>query len=127
MKRKVNTIRTLIADDDSSGIVLLQEYCEELCPFFQVTPVTDGLQAVKLFSKRKFDLVILDIRLPLLSGLEVLRKIRTTVPDITALAYTAYGIPTEIHRYYKAGFNEVLVKPLDFDTFSKAINKYFNS
>jgi CheY-like chemotaxis protein len=125
MNKKVKKISVLIVDDDNSCVILLQEYFEELCPDFCIECASNGLQAIELFNKNKFDLVFLDIVLPNLNGLEVLYNLKTKAPHAIIFAYTAYVISTEISKYYKAGFNEILAKPLRFDTFCKVVKKYF--
>ncbi len=126
MNKRIDKISVLITDDDNSGVILLQEYFEELSPDFCITCTSNGLQAIKLFNKNKFDLIILDILLPDLSGLEVMQNLKKKIPNIIVFVYTAYSIPTVIPRYYKAGFNEILVKPVSFGTFCEVVKKYYN-
>jgi CheY-like chemotaxis protein len=125
MNTHINKIPVLIVDDDNSCVLLLQEYFEKLDMSFNIKCASNGLQAIELYNKNKFDLVFLDIVLPYLNGLEVLQNLKTKAAHTIIFAYTAYCIPTEIPGYYKAGFNEILVKPLSFDTFCKVVKKYF--
>ncbi len=124
MNTQIFKIPVLIVDDDNACVILLQEYFEGLSLNFCIKCASNGLQAIELFNKNKFDLVFLDIVLPNLGGLEVLQNLKTKAPHTIIFAYTAYCIPTEITSYYKAGFNEILVKPLSFDTFCKVVKKY---
>jgi len=125
MNKQINKIPVLIADDDSSCVILLHEYLEELSLDFCIKSASSGLQAIELFHKNRFDLVFLDIMLPCLNGMEVLQNFKAKAPHTIIFAYTAFGIPNEIKRYCNAGFNEILVKPLSFNTFCKAVKKYF--
>jgi CheY-like chemotaxis protein len=125
MNKKVNKISVLIVDNNNLCVMLLQEYFEELSLGFCIKYATNGFQAIELFNKNKFDLVFLDIVLPSLGGLEVLQKLKTKAPHTIIFAYTAYIIPTEKTIYYNVGFNEILIKPLSFDTFCKVVKKYF--
>ncbi|WP_157271798.1 response regulator [Azohydromonas aeria] len=76
----------------------------------------DGLHALALLAAERFDLVLLDLRMPLLGGEEVCRRIREDLRlrELPVIAYTAHGMPEEQARIVAAGFNGLLLKPTSF-------------
>lgn len=80
------------------------------------TVTDDGLHALSLLARERFDLVLLDLRMPLLGGEEVCRRIRQDLGlrDLPVIAYTAHGVPEEKARIVAAGFNGLLLKPTSF-------------
>jgi CheY-like chemotaxis protein len=87
----------------------------------------NGAEAVALAEEEPFDLVLMDVQMPEMDGVEATRRIRRlpapacTVPII---ALTANVLAKEQERYLRAGMNECLMKPIDFGTLSATIGKY---
>ena len=78
--------RILLVDDD-------EEICEEIKGIlndegFRVTVVHDGIAAVKLFDSREFDLIILDLKIPGIPGIEILRHVKGKRPSAKVLVVT---------------------------------------
>jgi len=81
---------------------------------FEITTYEDGPQALEGFVHNKPDLILLDISLPKMDGLEVLRCVRA-VPQLRALpvfALTAYEMPEDRARLLAAGFDDYITKPI---------------
>lgn len=103
----------LVADDTRSSLMLIRMLLEDRghC----VSTVSDGQQAVEACSGRAFDLVLLDIQMPVMGGLEAAARIRKGVgeaaPFISAL--TAQVLESDLQRARDAGMDAVLRKPLD--------------
>lgn len=78
---------------------------------------SSGEQALRLLSEQHFDLVLLDLRLPIMSGEEVCRRIREELGHtrLPVVAYTAHGMPEERSRMLLAGFSGLLIKPISLD------------
>ena len=76
-----------------------------------------GEEALQLLAEQVFDLVLLDLRMPSMSGEEVCRRIREELGNATlpVVAYTAHGMPEERDRMLQAGFNGLLIKPISFN------------
>ncbi|MCL5884567.1 MAG: response regulator, partial [Deltaproteobacteria bacterium] len=83
------TGRILFIDDDKAG--------REVALFnlrragYELTPAADGQEGFSLFSPEKFDLVITDVKMPGISGIDVLRRIRAQAPEVPVLVITAFG------------------------------------
>ena len=96
---------------------------------YQVKVIGDGIQALESARIDPPDLILMDINLPGMSGLEVLRKIRSE-PGISAapvVAMTASASREEITEGIRAGFDTYLTKPFDVRQFMKVINEYLDA
>jgi two-component system cell cycle response regulator DivK len=84
---------------------------------FEVLAAADGAEAVALAQAERPDLVLLDLRLPVMDGWQVARVLRSTVAtaDIPIIALTAHALADERASALAAGCDEYETKPIDFD------------
>lgn len=116
--------RILVVDDEQNsreGLtkILMKEG-------YEVIAAESGETALEEAKKQDFDLVITDLRMPEISGIDVLEKIREEKPDIGVIIVTAYG---EVNSYLKAmtlGAFEYLNKPIKLDELRRVISKALN-
>lgn len=122
---EVDYKKVLVAEDSS----VIQNLLKKILLFenCKITSAKDGKLAFDKFENDDFDLVIMDINLPTLDGLEVTRKIRAIrkkkgeVP-IIGISGNAKNLPVE--SFFEAGMNEYLQKPLDYDQLIELVKKY---
>ncbi len=105
--------RVLIAEDIPENALLAELRLKE--QGHEVMCVDNGLQAVKAFRDNPFDLILMDVQMPELDGMESTRRIRQLGGRIPVIALTASVMSDECDRCYKAGMNSVLGKPVNFD------------
>ncbi|MFO8026023.1 response regulator, partial [Thiohalophilus sp.] len=94
----------------------------------QVTHVTDGNQALHTLLQKRFDLVLMDMRMPGLSGIEVTYAWRKQEPrrqHIPIIALTANATTEDRKNCLAAGMDHFLVKPVSHDTLQAIINAFF--
>lgn len=113
----------LIVDDDPLILKTLSTHFSK--SGYEVLTADDGREGLQRYSESKPDLVILDIRLPDLDGLEALRRIRDIDPKAIVIIITAYDDMKTTVEAIKSGAFEYLVKPLDFLELDLTINKAF--
>ena len=113
----------LIVDDDPLILKTLSTHFSK--SGYEVLTADDGRECLQRYSESMPDLVILDIRLPDLDGLEALRRIRDIDPKATVIIITAYDDMKTTVEAIKSGAFEYLVKPLDFLELDLTINKAF--
>jgi CheY-like chemotaxis protein len=94
----------------------------------EVVVVEDGEQVLQTLAKERFDLVLMDIRMPKLDGQEALRIIRHEAPaaidsNIPVIALTAYALKEDRKRFLKQGFDGYLSKPIDIQAFEMLMAK----
>ncbi|HKK52258.1 MAG TPA: sigma-54 dependent transcriptional regulator [Myxococcota bacterium] len=102
-------MRVLIADDEPSIRFVLQEVIEGLG--HRVVAVEDGDRALAELSRDSFDLAFLDIRMPGLTGIEVLQQSRSSGNDVAIVIITAQNLLENAVEAMKAGALDYLVKP----------------
>jgi len=92
---------------------------------FEVIEARSGTEGVKLAVQEKPDLVLMDIQLPDIDGLEVTKRIRASEADgnIPIIALTSYAMPGDRERIMAAGCTGYISKPIDVKTFIKEIEK----
>lgn len=107
------TIRVLLVEDNEDNTKLMEWILEELdC---KITYAKDGEQALEVSKGATFDLVLMDIRLPGMSGEQVTEKLRAmpSMKDVPVIAVTAHAVTTELERIRACGFDEIVTKPID--------------
>lgn len=106
-------LEILIVDDDLGMAETLGDILE--AKGYQVRLASGGRQAIALLSSRPADVVLLDIKMPEMNGVEVLRRIRSLCPSALAVMMTAYALPDLIAEAEQEGVVAVLAKPLPLD------------
>jgi DNA-binding response OmpR family regulator len=89
-----------------------------------VTAAEDGVQAIKLLGTTNFDMVIFDLNLPRLNGVEAIKRLRRTEPDMPLLAMTANTDPSLTQAVLEAGATDVVFKTLPLDEILEIISRY---
>lgn len=104
--------RILLVEDEAHVVSFIQKGLTE--EGFSVSVAFDGKSGLRLFQDGGFDIIILDIMLPDINGLEVCKEIRKTDPVIPVLFLTALGTPENIVLGLETGADDYLVKPFKF-------------
>lgn len=116
----------LIVEDEEVNFFLLRDILEVYQAV--ITWAEIGQQAIDLIqSGKQFDLILMDINLPAMDGLETTRKIKSINEDIPVIAQTAFALDEEIENCYQAGCDDVVIKPFTQKELFTAIKKAFSS
>lgn len=114
--RKINCI---IADDELLARNGIRNYAVKLPQLNVVAMCKDGIEVYKAIKETNPDLIFLDIQMPHLSGIELLRTLKNPPAVIITTAYSEYAI-----EGYELNVIDYLLKPIAFERFLKAIDKY---
>lgn len=87
----------------------------------------DGKNAIYFFEKYHFDLIITDIQLPDISGLELIERFRENKKDLPIIAYSAFAFNEDLEKAISAGANDYIRKPADFVEVQHKLNSYLSS
>lgn len=109
----------LIADDDLSMRQALAESLES-CGF-EVETAENGADALQKFQQGKFEVVVTDMRMPKMTGMDVLRGIKKISPQIPVILITAYGTVKTAVEAMKEGAAEFIMKPFSLDDLEFAV------
>lgn len=115
MKRKYNV---LIVDDEFLARKLLSEYVSKVDYLNLVDTCPDATKAMEVLEKEKIDILLLDIQMPDISGMEMLKLINHKPAVIFTTAYSEYAVDA-----FALGVVDYLLKPFDYVRFMQAINK----
>ena len=112
----------LIVDDSKLNL----KVAENVLKNFLVTTesVTSGLECLSCVNSKKYDIIFMDIMMPNMSGVEVLRKIRENGVNTPVIALTADAIEGQEEKYMSEGFDGYISKPINKEKLSYVLNKY---
>jgi signal transduction histidine kinase/CheY-like chemotaxis protein len=113
--------RILIAEDEADVLDMCARALSR--EGYQVVGTRSGLEAIAMVKKQDFDLLLTDIRMPGLSGLQAYREIKQCRPDIIGVAITGYGSVDTAIEALKLGVDDFLLKPFSLDDLRAAISK----
>ncbi len=114
-------IKILLADDDNGLRRVIQYKLQQ--KNYEVTAVINGEQALKAVQKEKFDLVLSDMKMPKLSGIELLEKIKEIQPELEVILITAHADISQAVLAVKIGAFDYLPKPFDDDQLFLTVEK----
>lgn len=107
-----HSVRILVVEDDAKVLALLKKGLETQA--YTVVTAEDGREGDRLLSSQHYDLVILDINLPFVSGLELAFRLRQRDSRVPILMLTALGTTTDKLAGFDAGADDYLLKPFEF-------------
>lgn len=121
---KTKNKKILVAEDDEVNFLLVEEILEKYR--FQIIHAITGIEAIELCNRHEdIELVLMDIKMPEMSGLEATRKIKEFRPDLPIVAQTAYAMTTDKKNALEAGCTDYLAKPIRILELENIIKKYF--
>lgn len=111
-KLQTEFMNILVIEDEERLAVLVKQGLEE--NGYVATLAIDGLIGKHLALKNDYDLIIMDIVLPYINGIDLCKEVRAVKPDIPILMLTALGTTNDKVEAFDAGADDYLVKPFDF-------------
>jgi two-component system chemotaxis response regulator CheY len=122
-----SNMRVLIVDDFASIRWILRNILKRN-GFTNVTEAHNGKSALKVLKKEKFDLILCDWDMPVMSGLELLNKVRSDdeLKNVPFIMITSEAQKDNITKAVKAGATNYVMKPFTAETISKILQKVFD-
>lgn len=118
--------KILIAEDSSVILNLTKKILMQ--QNFDIVTVKNGKLVLEKLAEEKFDLILMDINMPILDGMETTKRIRDmqnkSIAKLPIFAITGNALNYSIEEFKAVGINEYLQKPLDFDRLVTLVNKY---
>lgn len=117
-------VRILIAEDNELNRIVIRKMLDK--SHAELTNAKNGVEVISLLEKNDYDVILMDISMPVLNGFEATERIRSEFPEpkrrIPIIALTAAAINSNTEDYIKSGMNDFLAKPfLMLDLYSKII------
>ena len=115
----------LIAEDDNINFLLFQKIMQK--ESYKIIRAINGQEAVDIcINNSNIDLVLMDIKMPMMNGFEALEQIRPLRPDLPIIAQTAYSSSEDKIKIEVAGFTDYITKPLNRERLFELIDKYLS-
>jgi signal transduction histidine kinase/ActR/RegA family two-component response regulator len=111
----------LVVEDNKINQMITRKILEKRSIICQVAD--NGMDAIKLVETNDFDVVLMDIHMPGISGIEATQEIRKFKPDLPIIALTAVTIEENIDEFYRVGFSEIIPKPFKTEEFFEKIHR----
>lgn len=116
-----NKARILVVDDEPAARTGLEKLLVQ--DGYQAFTAEDGTTALEQTAERSPDVVVTDLKMPGMDGVELLRHLRKQDPDLPVIVVTAFGDVSSAVTAMRSGATNFLTKPIDFDALAVAIDK----
>ena len=113
--------KILIAEDNDSNYILMTYILKK---YYQFERAKNGQEAVEMAEKGGYDIVLMDIKKPIMDGLEATKAIKEKFPDLPIIALTANAFDSDRQLALEAGCNDFLSKPVSSDLCLQTIKKF---
>ena len=114
-------VRILIVDDAGPVVVLCVNVLQALG--YAVKGANRGETAVELLRKERFDLMVLDYKMPGMTGFDVYQQAKALYPDLAVVLVTGHGSPEVVTEANRLGFDSILLKPFTSDELRGTVEK----
>ena len=113
----------MVAEDDDSNFKLIKAIIGKKC---DIVWAKNGEEAVRLFNEKKesIEAILMDIKMPLMNGLDATVLIRKETPDMPIIMQTAYAFSSDRERAMQCGASDVLVKPITLNILRTTLSRY---
>jgi len=115
--------RILIVDDNLSQCKTMTFILER--KGYSVTTAGDGIEAISLVEKSPFDIILMDIKMPIMNGVQAYKQIKKLRPGARVIMMTAYAVEDLVEEALQEGAYGIIYKPLDIDKVLDIIDKAF--
>ena len=113
--------KILIAEDNDSNFVLMTYILKK---FYQFDRARNGQEAVEMVDKDQYDIVLMDIKMPVMTGLEATKLIKAKYPDLPVVALTANAFDSDRQAAMEAGCDDFLSKPVSSEACLATIKRF---
>ncbi|WDL81890.1 two-component sensor histidine kinase BarA [Aeromonas bestiarum] len=123
-QRQVQQVKVLAVDDNAANLKLIAAMLKEMVS--QVVVCKNGKEAVRLAQSQPFDIIFMDIQMPIMDGISATQAIRSQSlnTETPIVAVTAHAIPGERERLIRQGMDDYLAKPIDESMLAQLITDF---
>jgi signal transduction histidine kinase len=117
--------KVLVAEDNESNFILIKEACKQTG--LTIDHAKNGKDAIEMQQSNMYDLIFMDIKMPILNGFDAYIGIKKDFPHAKIIAISAYAYNDKKQKARKMGFNEYITKPIRPLQLIKVLEKYFGN
>jgi CheY-like chemotaxis protein/anti-sigma regulatory factor (Ser/Thr protein kinase) len=117
--------RILVAEDEGVNRLYMRTFLER--EGWDIDEAANGVEAVSLARQNKYDLILMDISMPRMDGLEASALIREIQPFVPIIAITAHAYEEDRQRILDAGLNDIVLKPIDENGLKRRLRRYLRT
>lgn len=114
-------ITILIAEDEESNFLLLKTILKKYC---NVLHAKTGKELLEIYKEKHADLILMDIKMPEMNGIEALKEIRTFDKDIPVIMQSAYAFENDMEQARQAGCNGFVTKPINIKMLKSTLSSF---
>ncbi|HET8573387.1 MAG TPA: tetratricopeptide repeat protein [Edaphocola sp.] len=119
LRERLDNLSILLVEDNEFNRLVAEDTLKSLLKHVKVSIAGNGEEAIKHIREEDFDLILMDIQMPVMNGVDATRYIRTKMPDdkkdVRIIAMTANVLQEDVKRYLDAGMNAYISKPFQTD------------
>jgi len=117
-------LQILVVEDIQSNFLLIETFLLDITS--HITWAKNGEEAIELNKKKDFDIILMDLQMPVMDGFEATKAIKQTTPHIPIVALTAHAFIADIRKAEKSGCDAYITKPVDYEDLMNKISKLTN-
>jgi len=124
--KSLNNITILVAEDDEINFLYIREIFKGTGA--EILHAVNGKDAVEICHNNiNIDIVLIDIKMPVMNGYEAIKQIREFRPDLPIIAQTAFALSNEMLKAFIAGSNDYISKPFKKEQLIALVSKYISA
>lgn len=117
--QRLNKVKLLLVEDNEFNRMVAEDTLKELLPDITIDIAVNGQEAVNRVQQEQYDMLLMDIQMPVMDGVTATRTIRTTLSapakDVKIIAMTANVLQEDVDQYFNTGMNAYVSKPFQAD------------
>jgi len=122
----MDIIKVMIADDHEETRELIRKILLIQDDIEVVTDASDGIEAIQKYESEEIDVILMDINMPEMNGLEAADKLSSEYPDVTIVMMSVQNESEYLRKAMDSGARSYIVKPFDVDALSETIRSAYN-
>jgi YesN/AraC family two-component response regulator len=119
-----NLLSLLYVEDEAETRELIVEALEAYFPEVQLQTASNGAEGLRIFQESRPQLVLTDIRMPVMDGIQMAAEIKALDPLVDVIALTAYNDSSFLSTAADIGFSDYVLKPVDYELLFATLEKF---
>ncbi|MCC5813385.1 MAG: response regulator [Leptospira sp.] len=120
--------KIIIADDDTSNLFIAKKMVEKILPGVQIWEAKNGIEVLNILRKESIQLILMDVQMPEMDGLEATKKIRNShnpmMQNIPIIGLSANAYQEEVDLALSSGMNDYITKPIEKEKLRRILDSY---